>query len=134
MRTELDKLPATQTARYRLPFQVGDIPGYQVAAYTLAGPRESSAWITTPANIAAGFPAGPYDLHVFGQGHFDATAGHTGEPVQVNGRPGFYRDDMPCLCGSTGGVPSIGWEYAPESWALGRYQVRGYRSIPAKPF
>jgi hypothetical protein len=108
----------THAERYRVPFQVGDIPGHEVAMYTLDGRGDSGAWITTPANIAANFPEDPYSLSVFRRGGFDPATGQAGEPVEVNGRPGFYRADVPCHCGSSDVVPSIGWEYAPDSWAL----------------
>lgn len=108
----------THAERFRFPFQVGELPGYQVVPRFLSGTGDSVAWITTPANLAADLTAEPYALHVFREGGYDPTADRAGEPVQVNGKPGFYRDGMSCRCSSGVGVPGIAWEYAPDSWAL----------------
>jgi hypothetical protein len=109
---------APSATPYRLPFQVGDVPGFRVVTYSVSGTGETSAWLATPADIAANFPTSPYDLRVFPRGHVDPASGPHGEPVEVNGKPGFYGPEMLCLCGSNEGVPSVGWEYAPDSWAL----------------
>jgi hypothetical protein len=109
---------------FRLPFSVGDLPGYEVTYRTanFMG-RSSSAWV-----VAGGFGDGssidPYEIHVFGRGDYDPARDRTGEPVLVDGKPGFYRADQACQCSPTPGVPGVpgvAWEYAPGSWALVQY-------------
>jgi hypothetical protein len=123
----------TEATAFRLPFEVGDIPGYQTAMFSMTGTREWSVWITTDANVTAGLTDGPYELRVFPRGGFDPADDQAGEPVQVNGKPGFYRADMPCRCGVNVGVPSIGWEYASDSWALVQFPANSSGSDVVAP-
>lgn len=103
--------------RLRFPFEVTDIPGHQVAYRFVDSDGRSTAWVSTTATMT-----NVYTLEVFRKDRYDPTADQNGEPVQVNGRRGFYRVDMGCQCSSPTGVPGVVWEYAPDSWALVQYQ------------
>jgi hypothetical protein len=78
------------------------------------------AWIVA-GDFGDGMSIDPYAVFVFAKGTYDPTADKTGEPVTVNGKPGFYRAGMQCQCSSAVGTPGVVWEYAPDSWALVQY-------------
>lgn len=105
----------------RFPFAVDDIPGFAVAYRFARAEGRSTAWVAPPGDIAT-TDLNMYNLEVFGKGRYDPTADRTGEPVRVNGKPGFYRADMRCQCSSDTGIPGVVWEYAPNSWAIVQYQ------------
>jgi len=87
--------------RWRFPFAVEDIPGYQVIYQS-----------TSSAQVSGDTP-GMYHLEILPKGRYDPTADQAGEPVDVRGKHGFYRVDMD----GKGSMPGVVWEYAPDSWA-----------------
>lgn len=111
--------------RIQFPFAVDDIPGYQVAYRFLNFNDQSSiAQVGTTANMTdPNKRDDSYTLLMFKKGGYDPAADSDGEPVQVNGKRGFYSLDMRCQCSSDIGIPGVVWEYAPNSWALVQYQL-----------
>jgi hypothetical protein len=86
--------------RWRFPFAVDDIPGYQVHYQSAENAR-----LTAGAQDR-------YWLKIFTKGQYDPTADQAGEPVDVRGKHGFY-----LAAGGLDGMPGVAWEYAPDSWA-----------------
>jgi hypothetical protein len=103
------------------PFAVDDVPGFVVAYRFVDFSGRSTAWVAPPGEIA-NTDLNTYNVEVFRKGRYDPTADRAGEPVRVNGNPGFYRTDMRCMCSSDTGIPGVVWEYAPNSWAMVQYQ------------
>jgi hypothetical protein len=99
--------------RYR--FAVDDIPGTRVAYTGLSRGQEAAVVVTgMPARLVATILVFRRDV----QGDaFDPAEARTGERVDIGGRPGYYRPDLP-----TGSMPppkpGLAWEYAPGSWAV----------------
>lgn len=109
--------------RLRFPFAVDEIPGYEVAYRFVNFSGHSTAWVGTTANMTDPNKRDDmYTLEVFEKGVYDPAADSAGEPVQVNGKRGFYTTAMRCQCSSSVGIPGVVWEYAPDSWALVQYQ------------
>lgn len=104
------------------PFEVDDIPGFAVAYRFVNFQGHSTARIGPPADFSV-TDVNMYTLEVFEKGRYDPTADQSGEPVQVNGKQGFYNTGMRCQCSSDTGIPGVVWEYAPDSWALVQYQL-----------
>lgn len=97
---------------WRFPFAVDDIPGHRVT-YRSRGATSQTAWVT-----AGDDREHPLTIRVFPAGGYDPTAARTGEPVQVNGKSGFYSVDLPCHCSMGTPATGLAWEYAPNAWAL----------------
>jgi hypothetical protein len=56
-------------------------------------------------------------ITVFASGAFDPADARAGEPVEVNGRHGYYRPDLPCQCDAAVVLPAIALEYTDNAWA-----------------
>jgi hypothetical protein len=118
--TQAANRPASPRLEFR--FAIDDVPGFQTF-YQIADPKFP--------HLAKVFPVGntenPFEVNVFAPGAYDPTAARAGEPVEVRGKPGFYRPDMPCHCSGQSPVAGLAWEYAPNSWALVQYTSVGQR-------
>lgn len=114
--------PANRPAGTPLEFRfaVDDVPGFRTF-YQIADPK-----LGQHAKV---FPVGdtehPFQLGVFDAGAYDPTAARAGQPIEVRGKPGFYRPDMPCHCSGESPVSGLAWEYAPNTWALIQYVADG---------
>jgi hypothetical protein len=87
--------------RWRFPFAVEDIPGYRVSYQSASSAR-----------ISVG-DTELYELTILQKGQYDRLALQVGEPVDVRGKPGFYRVGMY----GKESMPNVVWEYAPDSLA-----------------
>jgi hypothetical protein len=105
--------PAAAPLEFR--FAVDDIPGFTTYYQSLQPDRPALARV-----FPSGATEGSFDLFVFSAGGYDPAAAQAGTPVEVRGKPGFYRTDLPCHCGSDDPGPGVAWEYAPNTWALVR--------------
>ena len=63
-----------------------------------------------------------YELNVFPAGSYVPPSEQPGEPVKVNDKPGFYTLSLTYPDNPTKGIPGVAWEYAPDSWAMVRYE------------
>lgn len=97
---------------WRFRLAVDDIPGARVAYHTLDG-RDHTAWVLDSVATSR-----PHTIHVFDKGAFNPAGARAGEPVDVNGKQGFYRSVLPCDCNGFPDVPGVAWEYAPDRWAV----------------
>jgi hypothetical protein len=90
-------------------FAVEDIPGATVGFEHLDVARQV-AEVTRPG-------AQPVMIEAFDRGAYDPTDARTGEPLEVNGKRGFYHPRLP--------GPAVILEYAPDSWTLIRLPWQG---------
>jgi len=119
--------PATQpTARpfnpLEYPFAVDESTGLEVDYQYAFFVGASTAVIGTDED---GSDRYPYQLDVFPTGGYVRPSGQAGEPVRVNDMTGFYSSALTNPEDRSPGVPGVAWEYAPDSWAMVRYQPYG---------
>jgi hypothetical protein len=120
--------PAGQPLEFR--FAIDDIPGFRTY-YQIADPRfgHIAKVYASPNNEPPDSNAQPYDVNVFEAGKYDPTAARAGDPIDVRGKPGFYRPDMPCHCSGQSPIAGLAWESAPNTWAL--VQLTNHEGHPA---
>jgi hypothetical protein len=106
--------------RLRFPFAVDESSGFRAAYGAVRFDEPATAWVG--AVVVNSDVLYSYELDVYAAGRYDPSNDTAGEPVQVNGRTGFYRGDVDCRCDTNIRVPGVAWEYAPDSWAVVRYQ------------
>lgn len=120
--------PTLEGLRY--PFAVDESAGFRVlyGASRFAG--AATATIGDPATRSD--VEYPYLLEVIGADGWAPPEGQAGEPVQVNGRTGFYREDFLYQYDTenTNGVPGVVWEYTPGAWAVLRYRPTEPEAVP----
>ncbi|HET9143682.1 hypothetical protein [Actinophytocola sp.] len=110
--TEDHQTPAAPPAApLRLTFAVDPIAGKTVRHLA----RDATKQRVT-LNDAAGTINNDI-ITVYAPGAFDPSEARTGEPVEVHGRTGYFRPDLPCQCETEMGYPTIAWEYADNAWA-----------------
>lgn len=120
-RTDSPGKPPAADGPWSYRFAVDPIPGEQVSYGEISKDHDS-------AEVFVGNPGAPpsYSIMVFAPGAYDPAAARQGSPVDVAGKPGFYREDMPCLCDAIVPIPGLAWEYAPNAWAYVRYSPKPF--------
>lgn len=103
-------------------FAVDDIPGFKTF-YQGAGlvPGHFGKVFETAGDYPVDTNQQPYDVYVFAAGEYKPEAARTGEPIEVRGKPGFYKGTLPCHCSGESPIAGLAWEYAPDTWALVQY-------------
>lgn len=117
--------PATQPTAgqfdpLEFPFAVDENTGLKVDFQYAFFVGASSALIDTDEDGSDRPYA--YQVDVFPTGGYFPSAGKAGEPVQVNDMTGFYTPALTYPDDPSPGVPGVAWEYAPDSWAMVRYE------------
>ena len=112
--------PARHFDRLEFPFAVDESTGLEVDYQYAFFVGASSAVIDTDEDASDRRYA--YQVDVFPTGGYVPPSGHAGEPVQVNDKTGFYTPALTYPDNPTAGVPGVAWEYAPDSWAMVRYE------------
>lgn len=129
--------PATRNP-LRYPFAVDESTDLRVSYGASRFAGAATARISGTGQISGTGPVlayeypYPYLLEVIEAGRWAPAEGQLGEPVQVNGMTGFYRADFQYKYNEEGttGVPGVTWEYAPDSWAVLRYQPTEPTDVP----
>lgn len=105
------------------PFAVEDTPGFKTFYQGASHPTlvDNAKVFQTNGEFPRDTNQQPYDLFVFEAGKYNPAAARAGEPIDVRGKPGFYRPDMPCHCSGESPISGLAWEYAPNTWALVQY-------------
>jgi hypothetical protein len=119
-KTGQHETPRGRPEWFRFPFSVGTLPGYTVAYRFSNVTTASVAWVI-PGVVDDSMTNEMFEVHAFPKGEYDPSADGPGEPVTVHGAPASYRTGTQCQCSSDIGVPSVAWEYAPDTWVMVLY-------------
>ncbi|MET0136621.1 MAG: hypothetical protein ABW215_23780, partial [Kibdelosporangium sp.] len=109
----VDRQPAAVSGRDLLQFSftVDRIPGTQVL-YRNRSKEQQRATVYTDNSLG-------FVIVVYAPGEYeDVAAAEDGKPIEINGKDGYYRTDMPCpSCTDHAKTYGVVWEYAPDAWA-----------------